>query len=396
MTVPYWFDQSKNSPSVEADIAIIGGGIMGVSLFYWLSRYKDIRVVLVEKNRLACAASGRNAGFLIAGLAEHYSRSRQHLGKDKAKKIWQLSLDNHRLLREEIILKNKVECEYQKCGSYVLACSEVESREIEKTVELLNQDGFEVELINEKKTNQLLGSQGFNNSFLNPGDGALNPVKLVRGMAALTRADDRVFEEHEVTSLETTDNSKVKIGTDKRAFLVQMAVLATNAYSRCIFDIFCNLVIPTRGQILTTEPISEKLFDLKIVYADYGYEYFRQLENGVILLGGFRQLYSKTEIGFSDETTPQIQEGLYDFLTDHFPQLRGIKVTHRWGGVMGFSIDGLPLVGALPSAPSVICAVGFTGHGMGFAFSLAKGLSEHLVEGKTSYPLEIFSLKRVL
>lgn len=63
---------------------------------------------------------------------------------------------------------------------------------------------------------------------------------------------------------------------------------------------------------------------------------------------------------------------------------------------MGFSIDGLPLVGALPSAPSVICAVGFTGHGMGFAFGLAKGLAEYLVEGKTSYPLDIFSLRRVL
>ncbi|HEX9916264.1 MAG TPA: FAD-binding oxidoreductase, partial [candidate division Zixibacteria bacterium] len=157
-----------------------------------------------------------------------------------------------------------------------------------------------------------------------------------------------------------------------------------------------DLVIPTRGQILATEPVKEKLFDQKIVYADWGYEYFRQLLDGTILLGGFRQLYSDTEIGFSDETTSEIQEGLYKFLIEHFPQLNKIKITHRWAGVMGFSKDGLPLVGALPQAPFVISAVGFTGHGMGFAFGLAKGLAEYLTGGKTSYPLDIFSLKRVL
>lgn len=396
MTVSYWLDQSKLNPKVEADIAIIGGGIMGTSLFYWLSKYKDIKVVLLEKNRLACAASGRNAGFLIAGLAEHYSRARNHLGRERAGKIWKLSLDNHRLLREEMIEKNKIDCDYQKCGSYVVACSEVESKEIEETVKLLNEDGFEAEFIDSPKTNQLLQSKNFFGVCSNSNDGAVNPVKLIRGIASSAKKDELIFEENEVISLDPEQDSKVTIRTDKRTFSAQMVVLATNAYSRCLFDLFGNLVIPTRGQMLATEPVSKELFDRKIVYADYGYEYFRQLTDGVILLGGFRQLYSKTEIGFSDETTSLIQEGLYSFLIDHFPHLEGIKITHRWGGVMGFSIDGLPLVGALPQAPTIICAVGFTGHGMGFAFGLAKGLAEHLVEGKTSYPLEIFSLKRVL
>jgi gamma-glutamylputrescine oxidase len=396
MTVPYWLDQSKQNPPIEADIVIIGGGIMGVSLLYWLSKHKDIKVVLLEKNRLASAASGRNAGFLIAGLAEHYNRAREHLGKTKAKQIWQLSLDNHQLLREEIIEKNKVECEYQKCGSYLLACSEVESKEIKETVELLNQDGFEVELINERKINQLLKSQRFHSACFSPKDGALNPVKLIKGIGDIIKSHDNIFEEHEVMDLEMAKDSKVKIRTNQRTFLSQMVVLATNAYSRSLFGVFKDLVIPTRGQILATEPVKEKLFDQKIVYADWGYEYFRQVLDGTILLGGFRQLYSDVEIGFSDETTSEIQEGLYKFLIEHFPQLDKIKITHRWAGVMGFSKDGLPLVGALPQAPFVICAVGFTGHGMGFAFGLARGLAEYLIQGKTSYPLDIFSLKRVL
>ena len=396
MTVPYWLDQSKQNPPIEADIAIIGGGIMGASLLYWLSKHKDIKVILLEKSRLASAASGRNAGFLIAGLAEHYNRSREHLGKAKSKQIWQLSLDNHRLLREEIIERNKLECEYQKCGSYLLACSEVESKEIKETVELLNQDGFEVELIDERKINQLLKSQRFHNACFSPKDGALNPVRLIEGIRAIIKSDTNIFEEHEVIDLEMVENSKVKIRTNHRTFLAQMVVLATNAYSRSLFGVFKDLVIPTRGQILATEPVKEKLFDQKIVYADWGYEYFRQLLDGTILLGGFRQLYSDTEIGFSDETTSEIQEGLYKFLIEHFPQLNKIKITHRWAGVMGFSKDGLPLVGALPQAPFVISAVGFTGHGMGFAFGLAKGLAEYLTGGKTSYPLDIFSLKRVL
>ncbi|HEX9916915.1 MAG TPA: FAD-dependent oxidoreductase, partial [candidate division Zixibacteria bacterium] len=246
MTVPYWLDQSKQNPPIEADIAIIGGGIMGASLLYWLSKHKDIKVILLEKSRLASAASGRNAGFLIAGLAEHYNRSREHLGKAKSKQIWQLSLDNHRLLREEIIERNKLECEYQKCGSYLLACSEVESKEIKETVELLNQDGFEVELIDERKINQLLKSQRFHNACFSPKDGALNPVRLIEGIRAIIKSDTNIFEEHEVIDLEMVENSKVKIRTNHRTFLAQMVVLATNAYSRSLFGVFKDLVIPTR------------------------------------------------------------------------------------------------------------------------------------------------------
>jgi glycine/D-amino acid oxidase-like deaminating enzyme len=192
------------------------------------------------------------------------------------------------------------------------------------------------------------------------------------------------------------ENLEVIIKTNKNIFNSPMAVLATNAYSKLLDNFFAEKVFPTRGQVLVTEPINLELFEGKVIYADYGYEYFRQLPNKRILVGGFRQQYAQTEIGFSDETTWDIQEGLYNFLIEHFPQTQGIKITHRWAGLMGFSVDGMPLIGSLPKYPNIIASVGFTGHGMAFGFVLGKGLAEQILTGKSSYPLNIFSIKRFL
>ena len=110
-------------------------------------------------------------------------------------------------------------------------------------------------------------------------------------------------------------------------------------------------------------------------YANSYLDYFRQLPNGSLLIGGFRQLEKETEVGYSDHITPVIQQALHDFVEKHLPQYKGKKVTHRWAGIMGFSQDGEPLVGALPEDSQVFFCGGYTGHGLGMSFHVGQKLA---------------------
>lgn len=109
-------------------------------------------------------------------------------------------------------------------------------------------------------------------------------------------------------------------------------------------------------------------------YANFYLDYFRQLPTGELLIGGFRQLEKATEVGYSDHITATIQDALHDFVSEHLPQFADKKVTHRWSGVMGFSQDGQPAVGAMPEDPQVFFLGGYTGHGIGLAFHTGRCL----------------------
>ena len=150
-----------------------------------------------------------------------------------------------------------------------------------------------------------------------------------------------------------------------------MVVIATNGYSSLINKYFENKIFATKGQILVTEPMNERFMEGPC-YANFVLDYFRQLPTGHMLIGGFRQLEKETEVGYSDHTTAKIQSALEEFLRHHIPKVKTAKIVYRWSGIMGFSVDGQPLVGALPEDSQIMFVGGFTGHGLGLSFNSAK------------------------
>ena len=134
-----------------------------------------------------------------------------------------------------------------------------------------------------------------------------------------------------------------------------------------------------RGQIIVTEPVHQFL---QPSYCNFVLDYFRQLNDGRVLIGGFRNADEEREIGYSDEINLTIHEKLEAFLNEHFPILRGKRIDYRWTGVMGFSVDGYPMIGALNEDPRVFYNVGFTGHGLGFTFATGESTARLMLEGK--------------
>ncbi|MCF8059052.1 MAG: FAD-binding oxidoreductase [Bacteriovoracaceae bacterium] len=380
MSVSFWMDQGQTLNSDAFDIVIVGGGIAGLSAAFWLAKSEpNFKIALVEKYRLGDGATGRNAGFITCGSVEHFNRLVENFGKEKALEIWRFSEENLRLLKEEIIEDQASALFFEEFGSFSLASTEKEFSELQESASLMESMKIAVEFLDKPAVENRLGAENFVGGIKYKGDASVHPLNLllaIRKKIEQNFSNVSFFENHEVYEIETLGEDKI-VKTRAKWFTCPMVVIAANGYSPQIHSYFKDKIFPTRGQILATEPVAR--FMEGPCYANFVLDYFRQLPTGEVVIGGFRQLQKDVEVGYSDEITPIIQEALEEFLKKHIPNVAKAKITHRWSGIMGFSADGQPLVGALPTDNQVAFLGGFTAHGLGLAFHGGKVLTDSLM-----------------
>jgi gamma-glutamylputrescine oxidase len=381
MTTSLWLD-SPHQPApplaadTSCDVLVIGGGLCGAACVGALARAGH-DVVWLEEGRVAGAATGRNAGFVLQGTAERYDRAVALLGRERARRIHGWSLDNHARIAAAAA---GIDCAYRRGGSLQLAGSPEEEAELVASAALLQEDGFDAQLLEGEALGAVYRAAGFRLGVLLPADGELDPARFVRGLAARAVADGaRLHEGTRVAALDAGTMGDVRAETSGGTVRAQVAVLATNARAAELLPFFHHKVDPVRGQMLATAP-APPTFD-RPVYADHGFDYWRQLPDGRVVLGGWRNLDPASEVGTADVLHGGIQQRMEEFL-HRFAPLRGVPVTHRWSGTMGFSKDGLPLVGPVPGAAGALAGVGFTGHGFGFAMLAGQALAATVDDGR--------------
>ena len=347
MSIPFWKPPSvryTGSLPAAADVLVIGGGITGVSLLHHLGR-RGVPAVLVERSHLAAGASGRNAGFLLAGVADNYAHAVRAFGRSEAREIWALTNENHDRVIEAV---GSADVGHRRLGSLTLAASDSEAKALEESCELLREDGFE--------------ATWDGHGLLNPRDGEVYPSRLVEALASGT-----ILEGVNVTAI---DGATVHAdGAECEAGIV---ILATNGYTSQLVPSV--EIQPTRAQMLATSPAREKVCE-RPTYSHFGYRYWRQLPSGEVLVGGWRDSSRETEMTAVSEPTPEIQARLEGKAHELAPE---VEVTHRWAGIMGFTKSGLPMVGPVEGMKNVYVCAGYNGHGMGFAFMSAKRLVDSL------------------
>ena len=343
------------------DVAIVGGGITGASLLHHLTG-RQLRPLLIERFRVASGASGRNAGFLLAGVAANYAQAVELYGRSLAGEVWAFTLDNHALLAEALGGR----AGYRRRGSLILAATDEEAELLCASEALLREDGFEARWDAEDR------------ALFNPRDGELDPAAAVERLVGGAPLDS-VAEGATVNTIEPLAGGGVRLETTAGVVSAGAVVLATNAYTSALLP---NAPIaPVRGQMLASAPEPRRLFSCP-VYSHWGYRYWRQLDNGEVLAGGYRDTAAGEEVGYREETTPGIQHRLEQHLRELGSES---AVRHRWAGIMGFSPDGLPFAGEVPGWRGVLVCGGYTGHGMAFAYRSARDVAE-LLAGRTRPP----------
>ena len=388
---PYWLSPSGNGddytqtyPSLEenitADICVVGGGITGVMITYALAQ-QGVKVVLMEKETLGSGATGRNTGFILSGTVEHYNRAVTFWGKDKAKRVWKYTQRNHEILKE-IIKDEKIDCDYEQKGSLVLATTEQEGKEIRETYALLSEDGFSCEWLSSNDCTELLNTDFFTGAVRMPQDGGFHPVNFVSRISeTLKKQGVSVFEKTPVIDIQSSGmENNLEIHLEKGKVDCAMAILATNGYTQYIVPELKDYIVPVIGQAFVTEPVQKSMFR-EVIYANFGYEYWRQLPDNRIMVGGFREHAKKQIIDISDHIDLELLDGLHDYFTNIFTEARNVCMTHAWSGIMGFSKDGFPILGATSAYPNLFICGGFTGHGLGFSGAIGFTAAELMVNG---------------
>ncbi|HYE98038.1 MAG TPA: FAD-dependent oxidoreductase [Planctomycetota bacterium] len=397
MSVSLWLDRPYTPrPALEgsarADVAILGGGLTGAAAAWFLAG-RGVRVALLERGVVGGGASGRNAGFILAGGPSYSVSCRSH-GRERARAVRQVALDNHRLLRD-IVDAEKIDCGYAPSGSLLLALSENEADQLGRSAKMMSQDGFRSELLDDTDVARRFPGGGFKAGLFLPDDGEVDPVRLVRGIAdAAERRGARIFEGTAATGLETRPDG-VTVASAEGRLDATMLLLATNAWTPLVHPFFEAAIVGMRGQMLATAPLSRRLIPCP-VYADFGFEYVRQLPDGRIVAGGGRRAALDAELTYAEKPTEPVQAAIERFLYSAFPEARDVPITHRWGGIMGFSCDELPAIGVVPSQVNVYVAAGYHGHGLGLAVAAAHAVSQMMVDGRSPFPEGLFSPARHL
>ncbi|MFZ0215048.1 MAG: FAD-dependent oxidoreductase, partial [Candidatus Dormiibacterota bacterium] len=304
----------------RADVLVIGGGIAGVSLLYWLRRSRR-QGVLVERDRLAAGASGANAGIISASAGEAYATGVRDYGREAARTIVGFSAETHDLLEEALQGRSP---HHRRRGRETWPVDSAEARVLEESAELLREDGYDAVWDGRR--------------FRQPRDGEHNPVETVLGIAA-DATPGAIREGVEVTALEASAGGVLVEAADRSTCRAETVVVALNAYTPQLLPEVP--IAPTRAQAVATAPI-EHLVAPCPQSRDHGYQYWNQLWDGRVVAGGFRNLAPDAEVGYERNVTPALQAALDRHLTEIGA---GAPVTHRWAGIMGFTKDGLPLAG---------------------------------------------------
>jgi gamma-glutamylputrescine oxidase len=350
----------------RAEVAVIGGGVTGCSCALTLAE-RGVRVRLYEGREIAGGASGRNGGFALRGATVPYDEARRDLGDERARLLMELterSLDRMETLAGDA---------FRRVGSLRLAYDEAERDALRREHDALCADGFAIEWVDELAPPL---DRLYLGAIHHPSDGAIQPARWVRRLAAHAAAAGADIHEGEAVRVEALDADAV--------------VVAGDGFTAQLLPELAAHVRPTRGQVLATEPLPERLYE-RPHYARGGYDYWQQLPDGRVVLGGKRDASFETEQTDVEATTGLVQERLDALGRDLLG--RQPVVTNRWAGIWGTTPDLVPLVGRVPGRRDVWVAGGYSGHGN--ALGLACGdLVARALLGESPPELALFDPAR--
>ena len=389
----FWLDRADApgeevplAGTVQADLAIVGGGFMG--LWTAIQAKEDDAgrdVVLLEMDTIAFGASGRNGGFCDASVTHSLPNGLERF-PDEIAQIEELAGESFDGLRRTV-QQHGIDCDWVENGVLIVAREAHELEWASQAVELMRSFGHEADELDRETTLAQVNSPTYLGSFWKrSGNSMVDPARLAWGLKRVAlEMGVRIHERTPATAM-APDGAGVRLTARGGTVKAGKVILATNAFPPLARQMR-RYVVPVYDYVLMTEPLSESQWDSIGWQGRQGigdmanqFHYYRTSEDGRILWGGYDAIYH-----FANGVDHRFEErpATFDLLATHFfqtfPQLEGLRFSHRWAGAIdtcsrfsvffGTALDG-----------RVAYAAGYTGLGVG-ATRFGARVALELVDG---------------
>jgi gamma-glutamylputrescine oxidase len=354
-----WIACESLQRNITCDVCVVGLGGSGLAAIELLAAH-GVDVVGIDAGMVGGAAAGSNGGFILAGIAAFHHEAVASLGATTATALYQETI-------EEIALVAQHEPLFRQVGSLRIATDATEYSDCVAQYVRMRQDGLAVEWYE--------GSEG--KGLLFPHDGAFQPLKRVRRIAThLRNIGIRLYERTRATSIESG-----QLTANGHTIRCNQIIVAVDGQLERILPILQQQVRTTRLQMLGTAP-DHTIVLPRPVYARYGYDYWQQLPDGRIVVGGSRDKYVTSEWGFGTLPTPEVQMSIETILRTVIGS--SAAITHRWGASVSYRSDDIrPLVTQV--APRVWVCGAYNGTGNIVGSICAKHVARAIITGSTTH-----------
>lgn len=368
---------------LACDVAVLGGGIAGCSAALHLAK-RGYKVALLEARRVGYGASGRSGGQTIFGLAVSQQKLEREVGRDDARRLFDLSIEAL-ALTQSLIREYAIECDYRPNHVHV-AVKPRHLRELGSWAAELREDyGYPpVRLLNRDELRGHVRSERYLGGLLDPRSGHLQPLKYTQGLArAAESAGAQLYENSEVLRYE--DGREVRVHTAQGTVRCAHLVLCGNAYIGGVAPSLARRILGVGTYIIASEPLGEEraraLLPSNAAVADINWilDYFRRSQDDRLLFGG--------RVSYSSVQPPRLADSMRARMVRVFPSLSDVKVAYAWGGYLDITMSRAPDFGRL--APNVYYLQGFSGHGVALA-GLAGALAAEAIAG-TAERFDVFA-----
>jgi sarcosine oxidase subunit beta len=362
------------------DVVIVGGGIHGLSLAYYLARDGSQRVVVFEKNYLGSGASGRNGEMIRSAFG-----SRQWIG------LW----DNSLQLWENLAAELDFNIMFTRPGYLVLATNTKELEDLKQNLKLQHELGLPTVILDADEVLRLIPAINpamVAGGLLQKNAGFARHDGAIWGYArAARRLNVDIYPFTEVTDIEIKSNRVHAVKTSRGDVATPVVVNAAGAHDQRIAQM-AGLELPTevrRNEIMVTEPL--KPFLPKAVSAPGMLCYMHQSARGEFIGGSDKDDFvPSTSMKNSLRTTSAIARKYIRL----FPRLAAVRLMRQWTGLISLTPDHAPILGPVPEIDGFILSVAWGGYGFMGGPGGGQALSEYIITGEVPPEIRPFNAQR--
>ncbi|WP_206461695.1 NAD(P)/FAD-dependent oxidoreductase, partial [Acinetobacter baumannii] len=323
----------------KADYAIIGAGFAGLAAARRLAELKpNARIILVDAQRVAEGASGRNSGFVI-DLPHKFALSHP----DPSHKQKLLSLNRSAIAQlQGLVERHNIDCQWSAAGKYQGAVGERGEAHLNHFEHLMKDLGEPYRWVEKAELKKVLGTDFYSRAIFTPGSYLMQPAALVRGMGDHLPESVELLEQSPIRSLQKSNNQWILQG-DEGSITTPKVLLATSIFTR-EFGYLKNRLLPVMTFASWTRPLTDQEMnvyrgelDWGLTPADHAGTTLRMTADRRILIRNTYKHVPKYGANINDDNRRWIQEDHRKAFLDRYPDLANVPFTHTWGGVYAIS-----------------------------------------------------------